>query len=385
MDNTNFIWGGPVHKLQLKLKLDKEPASIVKRKIIFFSLFAWLPLLLICIIQSTAWNPSLKVSLLTDYVVWARFFVALPILFLSESIIKLHVGDSLVHFLKSGIIAENNINEYESLLNKLNKIKDSKITEIIILISAYAIVLLFWKDADQKKFLSTWLFDGKGDMYISGYWYYFVSAPLFSFFLNRMLFKFFLWAWFLFKISRMELNLYPTDPDLCAGLRFLGVAQVFFGIIGLAQSCVASAEIAKWISMNNYPLSDYYVTIASNIFISVLLFFSPILLFMGKISMTKLKGMMDYGVVAHKYIRSFDDKWVKGKNPEKEQLLGTADIQSLADLFNSYQVVEKMRMIPMDMHQILYLILIVGVPFLPLITFVIPLKDILGMIINHFI
>ncbi len=384
MEITNFVWGGPVHKLQLRLKLEKEPASVVKRKIIFFSLFAWIPLLLICIVQSTAWNPSLKISLLTDYVVWARFFVALPILFMSESLINLHVGDSLAHFLKSGIIAENNISEYESLLTKLNKIKDSKITEIIILISAYAIVLLFWWNADQKKFLLTWLFDSKGVMNAAGYWYYFVSAPLFSFFLYRMLFKFFLWVGFLFKISKMDLNLYPTDPDLCAGLRFLGVAQIFFGLIGLAQSCVASAEIAKWILTNNYQLSDYYVIIASNILVSTFLFFSPILLFMGKLSRTKLKGMMDYGVVAHKYIRSFDNKWVKGNNPDKEQILGTSDIQSLADLFNSYQVVEKMRLIPMDMYQIIYLILIVGVPFLPLITFVIPLNEIFKILLEHF-
>ncbi len=385
MDNNNFTWGGPVHRLLLALKIDKEPKPAMLRKILFFSLLSWIPLLILSLLESSAFNPELKVSLLSDVVVWSRFFVAFPMVFIAEGIIREHTGNSLVHFLKTGIIAENNIADYESLLVRLNRINKSKTITTLILIASYAAVLIFWRNADKENFLVTWLFNGNGKISIPGYWYYLVSAPLFQFFLYRLLWKFILWAIFLYNISKMNLNLYPTNPDMSAGLRFLGVAQIFFGMIGLAQSCVAAAEVAKWATMTNSPLSDYYFTIALNILISAFVFFLPMLLFFKKLSSVKLKGLMDYGVLASKYIKLYDDRWVKGLNPDNEQLLGTGDIQSLADLGNSYQVVENMKMIPMDLNQIVKLILLIAVPFLPLITFVIPLSEIAKILIGFFI
>jgi hypothetical protein len=183
----------------------------------------------------------------------------------------------------------------------------------------------------------------------------------------------------------MKLNLLPTNPDLSAGLRFIGIAQVFFGFIGLAQSSVTSAQIAEWIIITNSQLSDYYVSIAVNILIAAFLLLSPVLLFITKLSKVKLKGIMDYGVISGKYINSFDERWIKGINPGNEQLLGTGDIQSLADLYNSYQIVEKMRTVPIEMKQIFQVIIIVTLPFLPLITFEIPLKDILEALVGFFL
>jgi hypothetical protein len=385
MENKNFFWGGPTHKIQKRLRLDKEQEPYFLRKYLFYLTLTWIPLLVLNIIKSSALNPELQVAFLADYVVWARFFIALPVLFVSERIIKLQVNNSLLHFVNSGIIAENNISEYESLLDKFDKIRDSKTAELIILIISYIIVLLIWKVNDEIKFTSTWIFSDNKEISPAGYWYYFVSAPVFQFFLYRFIWKFLLWAAFLYKISKMKLNLLPTNPDLSAGLRFIGIVQVLFGLIGLAQSSVTSAQIAEWIIITNSPLSDFYVTIAVNILIAAFLLLSPILLFITKLSKVKFKGIMDYGVVANKYVNSFDDRWVKGVNPGNEQLLGTGDIQSLADLFNSYQIVEKMRTIPIEMKQIIYVIIIVSLPFLPLITFEIPLKDILEALVNFFL
>jgi hypothetical protein len=385
MENDNFFWGGPVHKILLKFKLEREPKSAVIRKIMFFSLFAWLPLLILNIINSTAFNPALNISLLTDYVVWIRFFAALPMIFISERIIKSYVGDALVHFIDSGIVAENNVAEYKSILMKFNKLRDSKKAEVIILFLSYAVVLLFWMVNDRENLNSTWVFGSNKEISTAGYWYYFVSAPVFQFFLYRMFWKFFLWAAFLFKVSRMKLNLIPTNPDLSAGLKFLGITQVFCGLIGLAQGCVVSAQIAERIILNNTQLADYKITIVVNILVLSFLFMLPLMFFITKLIKVKLKGILDYGVVAHKYTNAFDDRWVKGINPENEQLLGTGDIQSLADLFNSYQIVEKMRMIPIDARQIIAIILIITIPFLPLITFVIPPKEILQSLIKFFL
>jgi hypothetical protein len=54
---------------------------------------------------------------------------------------------------------------------------------------------------------------------------------------------------------------------------------------------------------------------------------------------------------------SFHKKWIENKNPDRESLLGTGDIQSLADLGNSFGFVEKMKPLPLDPRTLIHLIL----------------------------
>ena len=50
-------------------------------------------------------------------------------------------------------------------------------------------------------------------------------------------------------------------------------------------------------------------------------------------------GLREYGTLAQRYVREFDDKWLRGGAPAGEPLVGSGDIQSLADLGNSFEVV----------------------------------------------
>lgn len=381
----NIVWGGPTHKILLKVKLDTEPKSVIIRKIIFFTSFTWLPLLILSVIQSVAYNPSIKVSLLTDLVVWTRYFLALPLLFYTERMIRIQVNRSLDHFISSGIIAQNNVEQYESILTKISRIRDSKILEIIVLIIAYSSVIFYWRDTDKTNIISTWLFPDKNNMSLAGYWYYFIAAPLFQFFLYRMLAKFLLWAAFLYKVSRMDLNLVAINPDLSGGLNFLGTSTFFFGYIGVAQASVVSSQIAKYILTNKVSLSDFTTTIIVNVIVLLILFILPTLFFVKKLTNVRFKGILEYGVVSQKYVSGFHNKWVKNINPQKEELLGSADIQSLADLFNSFQIVTKMRIVPFSIMQVVLLILVISVPYLPLIFFIVPPLEVLKYLIGVFI
>jgi hypothetical protein len=48
-------------------------------------------------------------------------------------------------------------------------------------------------------------------------------------------------------------------------------------------------------------------------------------------------------------------------------LLGTADIQSLADLANGYEVVHGVRAVPFEMVNVMAIVLAVAIPFFPLV------------------
>jgi len=186
----------------------------------------------------------------------------------------------------------------------------------------------------------------------------------------------------LFKLSRMKLNLYPTDPDGSGGLGFLGQNQIFFGLIGFIQSSIFSAEIAHKILYTNAAITEFKFTIPGFVVLIAFVLMSPMFFFIRKLSNTKLSGILDYGVIAHKYVSEFDDKWVNGNNPEGEKLLGSGDIQSLTDLASSYEIIKTMLPLPIDIRRILTLLLITMVPFSPLILFVIPLNELFKALAN---
>jgi hypothetical protein len=385
MITENILWGGQFQKLLTKFKLDRDPDSVVIRKIVFFSVFTWVPLLILSVLQSSVFNPGLKVSLLTDIVVWARFFIAMPILFYTERLLKHEVGRSVAHLIDSGIISENNHDDYEKIILKICRIRDSKFAELIIFAVAYCVVFFYWRASGETEMASSWQFQHGKELSPAGFWYYYISAPIFQFLLYRLLFKFLLWVGFLYKISRIDLNLIPINPDLSGGLSFLGVTTAFFGFIGLAQGCVVSAQIAEFIVKNNVPLTDFKVTIFTNIIVLLLLFLFPMIFFIRKLTRVRFDGLLEYGVVSQKYVNSFNNKWVKNINPQNEQLLGSADIQSLADLFNSFQIVAKMSVFPFTFKQIIYLAVLIAIPFIPLIFFIISPAELLKYLVEMFL
>ena len=72
---------------------------------------------------------------------------------------------------------------------------------------------------------------------------------------------------------------------------------------------------------------------------------------------------------------------MNGINTAEDSLLGTEDIQSLADLGNSYELVRKMRVVPIELSEFIGIALPGVVPALPLAATVMPVGEILkGML-----
>ena len=66
-----------------------------------------------------------------------------------------------------------------------------------------------------------------------------------------------------------------------------------------------------------------------------------------------------------RYVGDFEQKWVVA--PTGEELLGAGDIQSLADLGNSYAVVKEMRVVPFGLQDISRLAIATAAPMVPLL------------------
>jgi hypothetical protein len=98
--------------------------------------------------------------------------------------------------------------------------------------------------------------------------------------------------------------------------------------------------------------------------------FGPLIMFTPQMAHTRRKGVADYGLLAQRYVEGFRDKWVLGHGINSDELLGTGDIQSLADLGNSYTVVQEMRLVPFSFKDVSRLAAATAAPMVPLLLFI---------------
>ena len=123
--------------------------------------------------------------------------------------------------------------------------------------------------------------------------------------------------------------------------------------------------MADGIFFGGSKLTDYQVEVVAAVAILVFLFTSPLLVFAPMLARVKRYGLLKYGALGQTYVRTFDLKWLRGQEAG-EPLIGSADIQSLADLGNSFGLVEQMRVVPMSRMGLLQFVLAIVAPILPL-------------------
>jgi len=181
-------------------------------------------------------------------------------------------------------------------------------------------------------------------------------------------------------MSKLNLKLIPTHPDEAAGLAFVGEAHQFFSIILFAVSIATAGVLADDIVYDNISLSHFAPAIAVYVIAAVAILLAPLCVFWRILFQTKRSGLLRYGTLATEYTSSFQRKWIDTPRPRKEELLGTGDIQSLADLGNSFSFIEKMGLLPTGHRTPIIFALACLIPMAPLLLTMMPLEEVVKMV-----
>ena len=204
------------------------------------------------------------------------------------------------------------------------------------------------------------------------------AGPCFNLSLIRWYFRLFIWARFLWQSSRLELNLIPTHPDRAAGLGFLAVSCAAFMPLLMAHGVWLAGLMANPIFFAGAKLTDFKMEIIAVVTFLLLIVLGPLLVFSPRLMRAKRTGLREYGIIASRYVSEFDRKWVRGGAADDEQLIGSGDIQSLADLGNSFQVIRDMLPFPFRIKDtVIELVVITLIPILPLVLTMIPLEELI--------
>ena len=221
-------------------------------------------------------------------------------------------------------------------------------------------VLILWRTHSAID-ATTWYREAVGGQLrptMAGWWFGCVSLPLVQFILLRWYFRLFIWARFLWHVSRIELRLVPTHPDRAAGLGFVSGVVFAFQPLLLGQGVLLAGAMANKIFHAGAKLPDFKLELIG--WVTMMLFFvlGPLLVFAPRLARAKRIGTAEYGALAQRYVRDFDHKWLRGGAAPDEPLLGSADIQSLSDMSNSYDVVKGMKWVPFSKQTVLQLAVI---------------------------
>jgi len=384
-EDFSLVLGGPLFRLWIGMRLSGGHLELVRRRIIVMVCAAWLPLLLLSAIEGHAWGASVRLPFLLDVEQNLRLLVALPLLIVAELTVHTRMRQGMAQFLVLGLIPEGARAQFESAVASAMRLRNSRAAELLLIALVYGVgVPYLWRNYLALDVVSWYgvMVAGKLHPSLAGWWLGCVSVPLLQFLFLRWYFRLFIWTRFLWQVSNIELRLLPTHPDRCGGLSFLMFVRFAFAPLLLAQGVDLAGVIANRILFAGGALPDFLDLIAAIIAVAVFIVIGPLLVFTRRLEAVARAGVREYGELAQRYVRDFDQKWLRGGAPADEPLLGSEDIESLADMGNSFQVVQQMRWVPFTLRDVILVAVISLLPVLPLVLTMFSLRDLLGHLLR---
>ena len=382
-NDFSLVLGGPLFQFFRNAHLAGDAMDLTLRRVLFITGIAWVPLLLIAAFQRLTSTGTVPVSFFRDVEVHARFLVALPVLILAELIVHLRLRPLVKRFVERRIVPPEEMPRFEKAIAEGIRLRNSVPVEIGLVALVYIFGLWLWNDRVAFT-AATWYASpgGRWNLTPAGYWYVFISIPIAQFILLRWYLRLFIWYRFLWRVSRIHLNLIATHPDHCAGLAFLGTSAYVFSPLLFAQGAMFAGVMAGRVLYMGQSLTSFKLQIGAVIAFFVIAILFPLVMFTPQLAAAKRKGLALYGQLAQDYVEDFEGKWVRGYASHADELLGTGDIQSLADLGNSYSVVKEMRPVPFGVADISRLAAATAAPFLPLLLTVFSPEELIMRLIK---
>jgi hypothetical protein len=371
-DYTDFsvVCGGPLFQLWRRTRLSGDGLQLTHRRVIAMVVLSWVPLLLLALIEGHAWGNSVTLPFLMDFETHAKLLLAIPLLVAAEVTAHRRLPRVVRQFLEHNLIPAAERPRFDAAVDSAIRLRNSVVAELLLVAFVYLVGVLFIWRTQSTLDVSSWYANSTADgldLSRAGWWAVCVSLPLAQFLLVRWYFRLFIWGRFLWQVSRLKLDLRPTHPDGMAGLHFLSMSRRAYTPLLLAQGATLAGMIANRIFYADASLLSFKVEIVGIVLFMVFAILGPLLAFAPSLRRTRRKGLEECGVLGQRYVREFEDKWFCVGAQAGEPLMGSADIQSLADLRNSFVVIRDLELVPFTYKHAMTMALTTLLPLAPLL------------------
>ncbi|MGA9584328.1 MAG: hypothetical protein WBQ95_03315, partial [Terracidiphilus sp.] len=216
------------------------------RRALLFILIAWLPLLVLSLLEGYAFGGAIKVPFLRDIEGNVRFLVAGPALLFAELEVHRRISPLFRRFVDRRIVATEDLPGFNAAMKSAHRLRDLTSIEAALVVLVYTFGLWAWRSEIALGDQTWYALPNQSHLNLTyaGYWYVFVSIPLFQFLLVRWYLRLVIWFRLLWQISKLPLHLNAAHPDRAGGIAFLGQGSFAFAPILFAQG----ALLAGWIA-----------------------------------------------------------------------------------------------------------------------------------------
>ncbi len=384
-DRFSVVLGGPLYQLFLRGRLLQPPFGLVTRRIAVAIAVTWLPLLVLTVAAGTAFGGA-RAPFLLDPEVHVRLLIALPMLLAAEPIVHQRFAEALRQFVERGIVRAEDRGRVAALVDQTAQLRNSIVIEVVLAFAAIGIGSWIWQQEFAPRGVDNWALApaplGEEALSTAGAWYAFVSLGLFRFVLLRWYFRLLLWYLFAWRLSRLPLQLNPLHPDRAGGLGFLANTLTAMAPILLAQSAAVAGAIGGQILYQGVKLQSFFLDIGTVVVALVLMGVLPLVFFMPALLAAGLRGRAEYGLLSMRYVEQFRAKWLAGHAAPNEPLIGSSDVQSLADLANAHEVVRQLNALPVTFQTLGRFAVLIALPFAPLAFSLIPLNVLVARVVQ---
>lgn len=328
---------------------------IVKRSLVVVML-TWVPVALLALQQGLYGGGVSPTNFFADFAAYAQFLAAMPLFMAGEPIVELNTREAARQFISCGIIQEADLPRVYRVHAIIERARKSWRSDAVCIVIAYGLSLAILVPEWGPDPLPTWHALGAAGSRTptaAGLWEFLVALPLLNYTWLRFIWKILLWIYYLYRITRIRLELHPTHPDLTGGIGFISEAQGGFAIFILAYGISnIAATVGYEIAILNYDLwvMPVWGPLLGFTIGAPLLFTLPLFMFTKQLFRAKRRALSAYRERVTEHSRRVEGRWLTGTKavePAQEEIRELAELATLGTMFSR---IEHMRVVPFDLR-----------------------------------
>lgn len=335
------------------------------------ALWAWLPFATASVVKGLAIGALDPYFL--DLALHARFLLAVPLVHTGSALSVRVARGALRRLANEGAGPAPTLAAFEV---DAGRWMSSRTRAILLgVVSLLFGQALFWGAIGAPVGLQDPVVEGAG---IRRIWVHWIAFPIFYLVGLRALLSWLAWCRILGRLVRVPLRLSAAHPDYAGGIEFMARPSRAFCLAITGFACILAADWAAEIAFEGVDVSTFGKLLAAWASSALIVTMGPLFFLSPHLLRTRIRGLREFGALSTSYTQQFEERWIR--SAPGRPLLGTSDLQSLADLGNSFRVVREMRVLLIRKRDLLLVLLASAGPALPLLLTKFPMRELLERI-----
>lgn len=373
-----------------------QVGDLIKRSVLLIGI-TWVPLALLAILSEVHWVQPSGQNFFWDIAAYGQLLIGLPMFLLAERVLDGHTRDAARCFVTTGVVQPGDAPRLLQFNRQVKRLRRQLWPELICLGIGYFLTLS-WVVPEMYNDRDTWHAMGPIVQPQPFSWHGLLDlmsqpaqpltwpgllelgfvGPLTTYWWLRWSWKIGIWSWYLYRLSRLRLNLVASHPDKTGGIGFLSDVQTKFGLVILAYGISYVAPTIGYklafegATMAVFSVWGYAVSFVIG---APLLFTIPLFMFTTQLYHTKTHAMKMFQERSMARALAFEEKWLKTCSSGNYELMSSNDVTGLKALNLVYDHIHAMRVVPFDLRSFSELVGAALGPMVPLLPYLVGLPE----------